>query len=91
MHSDDFYSDIAKLAEAEAAEIEKATKGMTEIERKEYFLAGAREHLEILRELKAAKFLIEQAEQRIERLAKELAELKAASANDDSSNAVAVS
>ena len=72
----DFYSEIAKLAEEEAAEIEKATKGMTEIERKEYFLAGAREHLEILHELKAPKFLIEQAEQRIARLAKELAELK---------------
>lgn len=76
----DFYASLAKLAEEVVAEVEAATKGMTAIERKEYFLRGARDHLAKLHELKAADVLIEQAEQRIARLTKELADLKSADA-----------
>lgn len=71
----DFYSDLAKFANEVAAQIEAETKGMSDIQRAEYFLRGSREHLAELHNLKASRVLIEQAELRIARLAKELAGL----------------
>ncbi|HVX34751.1 MAG TPA: hypothetical protein VHC71_00850 [Hyphomicrobium sp.] len=65
------------------AEIEADTKGMSEIERKEYFLRISQKSLATLHALKASKVLIEQADQHVARLTKELTELKARKAKND--------
>lgn len=65
------------------AEIEADTKGISEIERKEYFLRISQEHFATLHALKVSKVLIGQAEHHVARLTKEITELKAREAKND--------